>query len=78
MGGDYPRTPARAFIAACLSVLIIVVLWVAVVGPWVLLLTPLLVIYVIGAYFGGGLNDSTLKSYWRLRDMGLFGPTRRP
>lgn len=62
------RSPVRALLAVGVSVALIGLLWtVRGAGPLSLILIPLMAIYVVNVYLGGGLNDSPLAGIDRIR-----------
>ncbi len=72
---DDPRSPTRALIAVGVGVVLLVLVWsVRAAGAWSLLLVPILALYVVNVYYGGGLNDSPLDGIQRYRDRDPAGP----
>lgn len=62
------RSPGRALLAVGVSVLLVGLLWtVRGAGPFSLVLIPLMAIYIVNVYLGGGLNDSPLAGIDRIR-----------
>lgn len=72
---DDPRSPTRALIAVGVSVALLVLVWsIRAAGAWTLLLVPVLALYVVNVYYGGGLNDSPIDGIQRFRNRNPAGP----
>ena len=61
------RSPVPAIVAGALSVAFIVVFWSLRIGPYALVFTPLLALWVANVHLGGRLNDSPLDGVRRIR-----------
>lgn len=57
---------ASTLIAVIVSVVLVVLAWMS-AGPWALILIPLLGTYVANVFLGGGLDDSPLDVFSRLK-----------
>jgi hypothetical protein len=61
-------SPGRAVLAVGVSVLVIMLVWmIKGAGALALIMIPVLAVYVLNVYLGGGLNDSPISGIDRIR-----------